>query len=126
MSETELPPWLREQLARFEQLQQNLQAVLVQKQQVELEQAEAEKALEELSRTANSEMIFKFAGNLLIKVPKDAIVKELGEKKELASTRSLVLAKQEARFRANLKEIQAKIDESMKGGRARAVEEGGE
>ena len=122
MSEAEqLPPWLREQLARFEQIQQNLQAVLVQKQQVELEQAEAEKALEELSKNTNSDQIFKFAGNLLIKVPKDAIVKELAEKKELAGTRSLVLAKQETRFRASLKEIQAKIDDSMRGGKARAA-----
>ncbi len=122
MSEAELPPWLKEQFARFEQLQQNLQAVLAQKQQVEAEQAEAGKALEELNKSANSDMIFKFAGNLLIKVQKDAIMKELAEKKELASTRSLVLAKQEARFRANLKEIQVKIDESIKGGRPRAME----
>jgi len=122
LSEAELPPWLKEQFARFEQLQQNLQAVLAQKQQVEAEQAEAGKALEELNKSANSDMIFKFAGNLLIKVQKDAIMKELAEKKELASTRSLVLAKQEARFRANLKEIQVKIDESIKGGRPRAME----
>lgn len=122
MSEAELPPWLKEQLARFEQLQQNLQAVLMQKQQVEAEQAEAEKALEELNKSANSDMIFKFAGNLLIKVQKDAIMKELSEKKELASTRSLVLAKQEVRFRANLKEIQTKIDDSMKSGRPRPME----
>ncbi len=122
MSEAELPPWLKEQLARFEQLQQNLQAVLMQKQQVEAEQAEAEKALEELNKSANSDMIFKFAGNLLIKVQKDAIMKELAEKKELASTRSLVLAKQEVRFRANLKEIQTKIDDSMKSGRPRPME----
>jgi len=123
LSETELPPWLREQLARFEQIQQNLQAVLVQKQQVELEQAEAEKALEELNKTPDSDQIFKYAGNLLIKVSKEAITKELDEKKELASTRSLVLAKQESRFRESLKEIQAKIDESMKGRKTQIAEE---
>ncbi len=123
MSEGELPPWLREQLARFDQIQQNLQAVLVQKQQVELEQAEAAKALEELSKTADSDQIFKYAGNLLIKVSKEAIVKELGEKKELAGTRSLVLTKQESRFRESLKEIQAKIDESMKGKKTQLAEE---
>ena len=123
MSEAELPPWLREQLARFEQMQQNLQAVLVQRQQVELDQAEAEKALEELNKTPDTDQIFKYAGNLLIKVSKEAIVKELGEKKELASTRSLVLTKQESRFRVNLKEIQAKIDESMKGKKTQLAEE---
>ena len=47
MSEQELPPWLREQLARLQQLQQNLQAIMMQKQQVELEVSETERALEE-------------------------------------------------------------------------------
>ena len=37
MSNQDVPPWLREQLERYEQLQQNLQSVLVQKQQIDLE-----------------------------------------------------------------------------------------
>lgn len=115
MSQPELPPYLREQLARFDQLQQNLQAVLIQKQQVEAELAETEKALEELGKVSDTETIYKYAGNLLIKVSKEAIVKELTEKKELATTRQLVLSKQEARFRESLKELQAKIDETVKG-----------
>jgi prefoldin beta subunit len=115
LSETELPPWLREQLARFEQIQQNLQAVLIQKQQVEMELAETEKALEELKKAVDTEQIYKYAGNLLIRVSKESILAELNEKKELGSTRSVVLQKQETRFRESLKEIQTKIDETMKG-----------
>ncbi len=123
MSETELPPWLKEQLARYEQIQQNLQAVLIQKQQVDLELAETEKALEELNRAADSEQIYKYAGNLLIKVTKDAILRELMDKKELGSTRTLVLQKQESRFRDSLKDIQSKIDETMKGRTTQAEEQ---
>ena len=115
MSQPELPPFLREQLARYEQTQQNLQAVLIQKQQVEMELTEAEKALEELGKAADSEAIYKFAGNLLVKVQKDSVVKELGEKKELANTRKMVLAKQESRFRESLKDLQTKIDDAVKG-----------
>lgn len=115
MSQPELPPFLREQLARYEQVQQNLQSVMIQKQQVEMELNETEKALEELGKATESEAIYKFAGNLLIKVQKDAVVKELNEKKELGNTRKLVLAKQESRFRANLKELQTKIDDAVKG-----------
>ncbi len=114
MSQPELPPYLREQLARYDQVQQNLQAVLMQRQQVELELTESEKALEELAKATDSEGIYKFAGNLLVKVQKDAIVNELNEKKELANTRKMVLAKQESRFRENLKDLQAKIDEAVK------------
>ena len=115
MSQPELPPYLREQLARYDQIQQNLQAVLVQKQQVELELGENEKALEQLGKASDSEPIYKFAGNLLVRVDKAAIVKELVEKKELASTRKMVLAKQESRFRESLKDLQGKIDEAVKG-----------
>ncbi|MGP8125800.1 MAG: prefoldin subunit beta [Nitrososphaerales archaeon] len=118
MSQAELPPYIREQLARYDQVQQNLQAVLIQKQQVEMELTETEKALEELAKASDAESIYKFAGNLLVKVEKDAIVKELTEKKELGSTRKMVLAKQEGRFRENLKDLQAKLDDAVKGKQA--------
>ncbi len=114
MSQPELPPLLREQLARYDQTQQNLQAVLAQKQQVELELGETEKALEELGKASDSEAIYKFAGNLLVKVKKEDVVKELSEKKELANTRKMVLAKQESRFRESLKDLQTKIDDAVK------------
>ena len=51
MSEQEIPPWLREQLARLQQLQQNLQAIMMQKQQLEAESVEIEKATEELKKS---------------------------------------------------------------------------
>jgi prefoldin beta subunit len=115
LSQQEIPPWLREQLARLEQLQQNLQAVQMQKQQVEAELSETDRALEELKTTPDDEQIFKYAGNLLIKVTKEAITKELQEKKEVSNTRTLVLGKQETRFKESLKDLQTKIDEMIKG-----------
>lgn len=123
MSQPELPPYLKEQLARYDQVQQNLQAVLIQKQQVEMELTETGKALEELVKATDTEGIYKFAGNLLIKVHKEAVVKELNEKKELGSTRKMVLAKQETRFRENLKDLQTKIDDAVKGKPAVAPQE---
>lgn len=115
MSQQEIPPWLREQLARLEQLQQNLQAVQLQKQQVEAELSETDRALEELKNTPDGEQIYKYAGTLLIKVTKESITKELQEKKEVANTRTLVLGKQETRFKESLKELQTKIDDTLKG-----------
>lgn len=102
-------------MARYEQVQQNLQAVLMQKQQVELERDETQKALEELGKAGAGEQIYKYAGNLLVKVEKEAIVKELTEKKELGDTRAMVLSKQETRFRESLKDLQTKIDDAVKG-----------
>jgi prefoldin beta subunit len=115
LSQQEIPPWLREQLARLEQLQQNLQAVQMQKQQVEAELSETDRALEELKTTPEGEQIYKYAGNLLIKVTKEAITKELQERKEVSNTRTLVLGKQETRFKESLKDLQTKIDDMLKG-----------
>ncbi len=111
MSREEIPPVLREQLARYDQLQQNLQAILIQKQQVELELAEIEKALGELNKITSEDTVYKSAGSLLVKVKRDDMLKELLERKELDNTRSLVLAKQESRVRESVKELQSKIED---------------
>jgi len=113
--ENELPPWLKEQISRLQQLQQNLQAIMMQKQQIELEIVETERALEELNKITTSDSIYKAAGPLLIKSEKDTIEKELNEKKELANTRVMVLGKQESRVKENLKEVENKINQMLKG-----------
>ena len=113
--ENELPPWLKEQISRLQQLQQNLQAIMMQKQQVELEIVETERALEELNKITTSDSVYKAAGPLLIKSEKDTIEKELSEKKELANTRVMVLGKQESRVKENLKEVENKINQMLKG-----------
>ena len=111
----EVPPWLREQLARFEQLQQNLQAILVQKQQIDLESADVDRALTELKKAGENDSVYKSAGSILVKAKKEDLIKDLDEKKELAGTRSTVLSKQEQRVRENIKELQTKIEDALKG-----------
>jgi len=115
MSKEEIPPWLREQLVRFEQLQQSLQAILVQKQQVEMELIETERAISELSKMSSDAVVYKSTGSLFIKVARDELMKELEEKRELGNTRVTILAKQESHIRENLKEIQTKIGEAVRG-----------
>ena len=114
MSNQEIPPWLREQLARFEQLQQSLQVTSSQKQQIELEIAEMNKAVEELTKSGQDETVYKSVGTVLIKSKKEDVLKEIEEKKELSNTRLIVLSKQETRVRENVKELQSKINEAVK------------
>ena len=116
MGEQEIPPWLREQLARLQQLQQNLQAIMIQKQQLEAESVEIEKATEELKKSEQDEAVYKSVGTLLIKAKKDDTLKELDEKKDLANTRLVVLGKQETRVKENLKEVENKINEMIRMG----------
>jgi prefoldin beta subunit len=114
MSEQEIPPWLREQLSRLNQIQQNLQAVLMQKQQLEIEGMEIDKALDELKKSSD-DTVYKSAGPVLIRSKKDDVMKELEEKKELLNTRIAVLSKQELRLKESLKEVQGRIDEMVRG-----------
>jgi prefoldin beta subunit len=114
-NQNEVPPWLREQLVRFEQLQQNLQTIVLQKQQVDVEANEVDRAMSELKKAADTDAVYKSAGNILVKAKKGELLKDLEERKELANTRSTVLAKQEQRVRENIKDLQAKIEEALKG-----------
>jgi prefoldin beta subunit len=111
----QIPPWLQEQLLKMQQAQQNLQAILAQKQQLEIEQIESDKALEELKKADEKDIVYKHAGSILIKSNKTDLIAELEEKKELAKTRETVLTKQENRIKENLKEQENKINEMIKG-----------
>ena len=121
MSAGQMPPWLQEQLMKLQQSQQNLQSIMTQKQHLEMEKAETEKALEELKKIADGDAVFKHAGTVLIKSTKKELIDELEEKQEMAKTRVIVLGKQETRVKESLKEQESKITEMMKGGSANST-----
>ncbi len=87
----------------------------MQKQQLEIEGMEIDKALEELKKAMPDDIVYKSAGPVLIRSKKDDLIKELEEKKELLNTRIAVLSKQESRLKENLKEVQGRIDEMVRG-----------
>ena len=110
----QMPPWLQEQIGKMQQSQQNLQSILMQKQQVEMENVESDRALEELKKASDDDQVFKYAGSILIKSNKKSLIDELEEKKELSKTKSTVLAKQEERLKTSLQEQEQKIQEMLK------------
>jgi prefoldin beta subunit len=114
LSGQDIPPWLQEQLNRYQQAQENLEAVLSQKQQVNAELSDINRAIEELNKSAPDNLVYKIAGSIMIKSSKEELLKELEEKRELSNTRSMVLSKQEEKLRASLQELQTKINESLK------------
>ena len=113
-SNPQIPPVVQEQLARLQQTQQNLQSIMMQKQQLESEKLETEKALEELKKASDDESVFKHAGTIMIKSNKKDLIDELEEQVELAKTKSSILVKQEERLKTTLKEQETKIQEMMK------------
>ena len=86
---------------------------MMQKQQVEIENVETERALEELKKTTSDDTVYKLAGPLLVKSNRDGLIKDLEEKKELSKTRVVVLGKQESRVKENLKEVESKINQMV-------------
>ena len=113
-SDKQMPPWLQEQITKMQQSQQNLQSILAQKQQVDMENTESERALEELQKASENDQVFKYAGSILIKSDKKTLIEELEEKKELSKTQITVLSKQEERLKTSLQEQEKKIQEMLK------------
>jgi prefoldin beta subunit len=110
---SKLPPNVQERLLRLQQLQQTLQSILAQKQQVDMEKAEVEQTLAELTKTADDAVIYKAAGSLLVKAEKAKVTEDLNERKSLLETRSTVIARQEERVRSQVKEAQTKLQEDL-------------
>lgn len=113
MSSTDLSPnispQLQEQLAKFEQLRKTLETIPIQKQQIDLQIFEIEKALEELNKINENTTVYKSAGTIMIKANKDSLIKELTEAKDLGKSQLILLKKQETRVIENIKELEIKI-----------------
>ena len=109
-----LSPQLQEQLLRLQQLQQTLQVIISQRQQLELESSENDRALGQLEKMPDDGQVYKSIGSLLIKSEKKKLLDELREKKELMATRISILTKQQSRTEERLKELQQEIQEKIK------------
>jgi len=110
---SQLPQPIQERLLRLQQLQQTLQSILGQKQQVELEATEIDQALNELQKMTDDAVIYKAAGTLLMRSERTKVITELTERKDLLNTRSTILVKQEERLRAQLKDVQTKLQQDL-------------
>ena len=92
-------------------LQQNLENVVAQKQQVQVQLMELESALKELN---NTDKAYKIIGKIMFSSPKESIIKELSEKKEIAEVRIKNFKQQEERLQQNVEEIQKEVMEELK------------
>ncbi|HDI00964.1 MAG TPA: prefoldin subunit beta [Candidatus Bathyarchaeota archaeon] len=80
--EGSLPPKVQQRLLLFQQLQQQLQSVLLRRQQIQLELMEVENALKELEGVGDEAPIYKAVGALLVRTEKQKVVKELEDRRE--------------------------------------------
>jgi len=108
-----LPEKVKEQVMRLQQLQNTLQALVLQRQSAELELRNVERAIEELEKTSDDAVVYKSAGPLLVKRDKESLVKELNERKEILNARLKVLERQEERTRERIKELQSSVQREL-------------
>ena len=105
----ELPPQIQNQLAQLQQLQQQAQAIMAQKGQIEGLIRETEAALRELEKSADDAVIYKSVGELLFKADKQKLIDELKEKKDMNEIRKKNMANQEERIQGRFTQLQEQL-----------------
>jgi len=87
-------------------LQQNLQNILIQKQQFESQLIEVNSALVELE---NTDKAYKILGKIMVSTKKEDLSKDLNDKKEIFDLRIKNLIKQEESIKKNIQEVQKEV-----------------
>jgi prefoldin beta subunit len=104
----EMSPKLQNQIAQFQQLQQQLQNVLSQKLK------ELGMTIEELKKASPETPVYKNVGALMIQVKdKDALVKDIEDDKETTEVRVKTLDRQEKMFREKYQVMQDQISKAL-------------
>lgn len=103
----------RKFLGQFQSYQQQLQAILMQKENLKLQILEIEKTLEELEINKEKEA-YKITGTIMIKKNVTELKNELKEKKDSFDLRIKTLEKAEERITNKLKEMEPKLKEMIK------------
>ncbi|WP_440947212.1 prefoldin subunit beta [Methanosarcina sp. T3] len=110
---SELPPQIQNQIAQLQQVQQQVQALAMQKSQIEAMQKESKMALEELERLADDAVVYRNVGELVIKTSKEESVSKLKDREETLSLRLQSISRQEERLTARFKQLQEQIQQAL-------------
>jgi len=98
-------------ITQLQLLQQNLQNILLQKQQFQKQLTEIDSALKELE---TSETVYKIIGNIMVASKKPDLQKDIQQKKELLDLRLKNFEKQEQTLKQKTEELQKKVMETLK------------
>lgn len=107
----ELSPKVQNQIAQFQQLQQQLQAVLNQKFQMDAQLKEMQRTTEELGKAPEDVVIYRSVGSLMIKAEsKESVLKEIEEDQETMEVRIKTLERQEKSLKDRYQVLQDQLD----------------
>ena len=119
----ELSPQMQNQIAQYQQIQQQLQVLASQRVQLEAKVREIDSTLEELGKIGPDTTVYKSIGTILVRADdRDAVKKELEEHKETISIRVRTIQKQEKSLGDRFEQLQQKISEALGGEPAKGEE----
>ncbi|MCE7742903.1 MAG: hypothetical protein GOP50_10650 [Candidatus Heimdallarchaeota archaeon] len=109
MATPQLSPEQQEDFQRFNQLVQQLEAIRMNLQQMELEKRDTDIALKELKNMDASAVIYRSAGRLLFQTNVEDVKEKLVEEQEKNEVKITSLTNREKKLVDTVKELQAKL-----------------
>lgn len=101
-----------ETLARLQVQNEQLEALLIQKQSLMAEKEEIEAALKELEKSESNE-VFKIVGPILVRTVPSKVKKELEEEKEEIEVRLKTIERNEAKLKESVEKAKNKLRELL-------------
>jgi len=116
MSMKEISPQLQNQIAQYQQLQQQLQLLAQQRLQLEAKLREIDGTLEELNKISGETQVYKSIGMLLVRQDdRESLKKELEDHKETLTVRVKSIQKQEKSLSERYDQLGEKIQQALGG-----------
>jgi prefoldin beta subunit len=110
----EISPQMQNQIAQYQQLQQQLQVLASQRMQLEAKAREIGGSLQELAKIGPEAVVYKSIGTLLVRADDhESVKKELEEHKETVSIRVRAIQKQETSLGERFEQLQQRISEAL-------------
>lgn len=110
----DLPPELQQKIAQYQQVQQQLQAIGMQRSELDIALREVERTLEELEKVDEGTVLYKSAGSILIRAKdKRSIQEELSERKETLEIRVKSLSRQEKELSDRFRALQGDLNAGL-------------
>jgi len=101
-----------EKIRNLQILEQNLHSLMMQKQAFQMELAETNAALREIQNSTDD--VYKIISQLMIKVRREEVKKELEEKKKLFDLRIQSIEKQEQEFEKKADSLRKEVFKTTK------------
>lgn len=103
----------KDDILKFQQIQQQLQLIMMQKQDLQAQKAEVENAIKELGKI-KGEGAYEVIGNIMIKKSKKELEESLKNKKELIELRLSTIEKQQEKLTKDASKLQEKLAKQIK------------